>query len=120
MTQAQYGLDGRLQVQILADWEWRADNIYMVGCTMQRDVRLRYLQHMPEFFDCSMDYSTTQVPIFDSEEAIAYGVVKALMPTFGASNESVLQISAHYDDAIHDLKNEYVKRRQRINYKRRA
>lgn len=120
MNEANDGLLPRLQVQNLCDWEWRNGNIYMNGSTNVCDVRIRYLQHMPEFFNTDMDFSTTQIPIFDCEEAVAYGVVKRLCPTFGAAGPTVMQITESYNEAIHDLRNEEVRRMQRQNFKRQT
>lgn len=120
MKEAADGLAGRLQVQILGDWEWRADNIYMNGSTMTRDIRIRYLQHMPEFFNPNMDFSTVQIPVFDCDDAVALCVVKKLLPTFGASELAATQINQQCADAIEDLRNEQIKRMQRVNYRRRA
>jgi hypothetical protein len=50
MQQPQFGLPSRLQQTLFAEWEWRNDNIWMVGSTETRDLRLRYWAALPQFF----------------------------------------------------------------------
>src|SRR5271157_4052136 len=59
MEQSQDGLPSRPQYPTLSQWEWRNDNIWMVGSTQTNDVRLRYWCALPQFFSATLDFAST-------------------------------------------------------------
>jgi len=71
MKESTGALQPRQQAQILGTWEWRQDGIWMNGATQYRDIRLRYIFTFADLASSSINWTTTFVPILDSQEAIA-------------------------------------------------
>jgi hypothetical protein len=121
LKEAQDGLQPRDQLDMLTVWEWREGQINFVGSTQQRDVRLRYLAFLPTFFPspASLGYfQTTQIPIFDCQEAVAYATLEKVSAALGSPMSTRYQ--ALFTDAMQDLKNQQVRRMQATNYTRKA
>lgn len=93
MVQPTFGLPSRMQTPKLAQWEWRNDNIWMVGSTQTTDLRLRYYCSLPQFFSSNLDFKSTFIPIIDCTDAVAYKTAAkyagALSPGPGADKLAV-------------------------------
>lgn len=61
------GLPSRPQGVSLDIWEWRADGLYFIGATTDRQVRLRYQKAFPDLVD-----ATSNVLIRNAQESLAY------------------------------------------------
>src|SRR6185437_1440647 len=61
------GLPSQPQGAGLQFWEWRADGLYFLGATQDRQIRLRYQKAYPDLVD-----ATSPVLIRNAQEAIAY------------------------------------------------
>lgn len=118
MTQPQFGLSSRFQTPVLAEWEWRNDNIWMVGSTQLRDLRLRYYCQLPQFFGQTLDFNSTYVPILDCTDAVAYKV--AVMYARMLGTPSLPDLIAEAKEQMFQLKNANTRRSQSVNYQRPA
>lgn len=120
MVQPSNGLDPRNQHEYFRDWEWREGQINFVGCLNSQDLRIRYMAVLPTFFPnpASANYfSSTQIPIFDCEEAVAYLTLKKIATALGSRQYP--QIKSEADEAMFDLKTETVRRSQSKRFQRR-
>lgn len=116
MMQPQFGLPSRPQTPRLVDWEWRNDNIWMVGSTQTNDLRLRYWCALPQFFSSTLDFNTTFVPIIDCQDAVAYKTAAKYAMMLGSPGYADLKAEAA--EQMRQLKTEHVRRQQSINYMR--
>lgn len=123
MHEATDGLPPRYQRINFVDWEYRGttggqnDSIYLVGAIETRDMRIRYQAYMPEFFASSQNFSTTQIPIFDCDEAVAYATAYKYAQSLGAA--ATADLKAQFNEEIFDLRSEAVRKHQSQNWKRR-
>jgi len=85
------GLPSQPQGLELQYWEWRADGIYFLGATQDRQIRLRYEKSYPAFVD-----GTSAVLIRDAIEPIAYFAAALAAGARGAPQ------AARWDDAGSD------------------
>lgn len=116
MTQPQFGLCSRPQGPVLGEWEWRNDNIWMIGATETRDLRLRYWCALPQFFSSTLDFASTYVPILDCVDAVAYKTAVKYARMLGAPGLDDLKMEAK--EQMQQLKNATVRRAQGVNYMR--
>ena len=116
MQQPQFGLPSRPQTPRLVDWEWRNDNIWMVGSTQTNDLRLRYWCALPQFFSSTLDFNSTFVPIIDCQDAVAYKTAVKYATMLGSPGLADLRVEA--DKQMFQLKQQHVRRAQSINYMR--
>lgn len=116
MTQCQFGLPSTMQGPTLGLWEWRNDNIWMVGSTETRDVRLRYWATLPQFFSDTLDFASTFVPIIDCTDAVAYKTAWKYAQMLGSPGLAELKESAK--EAMFQLKNGTIRRQQSQEYQR--
>jgi hypothetical protein len=116
MRQEESGMGSRPQQPTLINWEWRNDNIWFVGSTEHRDVRLRYYCSLPQFFSPTLDFSSTFVPVLDSLDAIAYkgAVLYARM----LGTPSLPDLITEAKEQMFQLKNQFVRRTQSTDYRR--
>jgi hypothetical protein len=105
MKQASGALPPRQQVQVLGEWEWRQDGIWMNGATQYRDVRLRYLFTFADLVSSTIDWDATFVPILDCQEAVADKIAVLYSARLGGTALA---------DAKMDAKNSILKLRQQI------
>ena len=116
MTQDQSGLPSRPQMQTLAEWEWRNDNIWMVGSTQLVDIRMRYWCALPQFFSSTLDFDSTYVPILDCTDAVAYKTAVKYAQMLGSPGLAELKDEAK--NQMFQLKNANVRRTQATDYQR--
>lgn len=116
MHQAQGGLPSRPQTPTLCEWEWRNNNINMVGSTGIRDVRMRYWGSLPTFFSPTLDFASTFVPIIDSTDALAYKAATMYARMLGSPG--LADLAAEARQQMFELKNAVTKRAQSIEYHR--
>lgn len=116
MTQPQFGLPSVNQGQAFGLWEWRNDNIWMVGALGTRDLRLRYWAALPQFFSQTLDFASTFVPIIDCTDAVAYKTAAKYALMLGSPNTKELQDGAK--EQMFQLKQEHVRRSQSVDYHR--
>lgn len=118
MTQCQSGLPSRPQQPTLVEWEWRNDNIWMVGSTQTNDIRMRYWCALPQFFSSTLDFDSTFVPILDCTDAVAYKTAVKYAQMLGSPGLAELKQEAA--NQMFQLKNESVRRSQTTDYQRQA
>jgi hypothetical protein len=122
MIEAKNGLEASNQLDELRNWEWREGQINFRGALTQRDIRLKYLAFLPSFFPTNPVpnnyFTTTQIPVFDCEEAVAF--LTLLNLSHGINPAVVPILKRRVDEAIYDLRNEEVRRMQATNYERQA
>ena len=71
MAPAPFGLPGCLQSNRMGMWEMRQGQIWMPGCLLETDLRLRARITYPSApYSATLDFSTAYVPILDSRNAI--------------------------------------------------
>lgn len=116
MEQPQFGLPSRYQGVRFLEWEWRNDNIWMVGSTQTNDLRLRYWASLPQFFSQTLDFNSTYVPIIDCVDAIAYKTAAKYANMLGAPAAGDLKLEAA--EQMRQLKLAQVRRSQAVNYQR--
>lgn len=116
MQQPQFGLPSRPQTSRLVEWEWRNDNIWMVGSTQTNDLRLRYWCSLPLFFSSTLDFNTTFVPIIDCVDAVAYKTAVKYATMLGSPGLADLKVEAA--EQMRQLKLQHVRRAQSIDYSR--
>lgn len=116
MTQVQFGLPSRYQLPRLREWEWRGDQIWMVGSTQTNDLRLRYWCALPQFFSPTLDFSATYVPIIDCTDAVAYKTAYKYAAMLGMPGAALLKDEAA--NQMFQLKQQHVRRAQSIDYHR--
>jgi len=116
MEQVQFGLPSRYQTPRLRQWEWRGDQIWMVGSTQTNDLRLRYWCALPQFFSPTLDFSSTYVPIIDCVDAVAYKTAYKYATMLGMPGAELLKGEAA--EQMFQLKQQHVRRAQSVNYYR--
>lgn len=116
MDQSQFGLPSRYQSTRFLEWEWRNDNVWMVGSTQTNDLRLRYWAALPQFFSQTLDFNSTFVPIIDCVDAVAYKTAVKYATMLGSPGLADLKIDAA--EQMRQLKMSQVRRAQSVNYQR--
>ena len=118
MQQPQDGMPSRSQGPRLGQWEWRNDNIWFVGSIQTNDVRLRYYCALPQFFSATLDFESTFVPVLDSLDAIALKTVAKYARMLGSPG--LPDAIAEAKEQMFQLKNQYTRRAQSIDYSRQV
>lgn len=120
LQEARNGLDPANQTDELRVWEWREGRINFPGALIQRDIRIKYLAFLPAFFPTNPVpanyFTTTQIPIFDCEETVAFLTLRNL--SMGLNPAVLPTLKALADESILDLRNQEVRRMQATNYTR--
>jgi hypothetical protein len=106
------GLPSEPQGQTLRFWEWRADGIYFLGATQDRQIRLRYQKSYPDFTD-----ATSPVLIRQAQEALAYAAAAMAGAARGAPQAERWDAAAA--DALEDLIARATQREQQTGRRRR-
>ena len=106
------GLPSRTQDVTLSVWEWRADGIYVLGATVDTQLRLRYLKAYPDFTD-----ATSPVLVRNAQEAIAYAT--AALGAWSRGSPLAERWDDAATDAIEDLVTAAVRREQQSSRRRR-
>jgi hypothetical protein len=65
-------------------------------------------------------YASTFVPVADCEEALAYNTAYKISLAISGPNPGVKELQANYLEAMRQLKNEYVRRAQTVEYNRQS
>lgn len=119
MNEMEDSLPPGTQVDRLVNWEWRKGRLNFNGATTPRDVRIRYQALLPQFFAPNQNFATLYIPVLDCEDYVAYHM--AAQVTLSLGNPQVAQmIDVKLQDVLGDIRNERVRRMQRVNYRRRA
>lgn len=116
MHQQTGALSPRNQVQILGNWEWRGDAIWMNGSTQPRDIRLRYIFTFADLASPSIDWNATYVPVMDSQEAIADKIAVLYTARLGGAALADARMDAK--QSIFKLRQQITRDRQMIDYTR--
>lgn len=106
------GLPSREQDACLSVWEWRADGLYFVGATQDKQIRLRYSKAYPDLTD-----ATSPVLVRNAQEAIAYAT--AALAGWARGSPLAQKWDDAASDAIEDLVVAAVKREQQSARRRR-
>jgi len=114
MSQTQMGLPSVYQGARLSLWEWRNDNIWMLGSINTNDVRLRYWCTLPQFFSQTLDFASTYVPIIDCTDAVAYKTAVKYATMLGSPGLDELKADAK--EQMFQLKNGITRRQQSQYY----
>jgi hypothetical protein len=117
MHQASGALCPRMQTSCLGEWEWRTDSIWMNGATLTKDIRLRYIATYADLASSSIDWSTTYVPVMDSQEAIADKISVRYAARLGGDALADAKLSAA--QSLLKLKQQVTRDRQKIDYRTR-
>jgi hypothetical protein len=120
MDEARNGIDPSNQTDDLRVWEWREGRVNFAGALIPRDIRMKYLAFLPAFFPSNPVpagyFTSTQIPVFDSEEVVAWLTLRNLSTGLNPAVTQWLQTRA--DDALYDLRNSEVRRMQATAYSR--
>lgn len=116
MTQNIGPLQPRNQVEMLVDWEWRTDSIWMNGSTQTRDIRLRYIATFADLAASSVDWTQTYVPILDSQDAIADKISVRYAARLGGTALADAMVAAKA--SLFKLKQQVTRDRQKIDLQR--
>lgn len=119
ISEAQAGLASRMQNQSLGEWEWRGDSLFFNGSTNTMDIRLRFYASTGLLASgvSPTTFPTTALPWLDSAQALAYWMAfefcQARVPPGGAND-----LLAGYRRAMLGVAARYVRRAQRVQYRR--
>ena len=111
MTPAKGPLMSRVPGPYYGEWEWRQDQICMIGSTNIMDIRVRYEGRLARISKTA-DLTQTTINIRDGEDALAFGLVRLYAFSRGAAQRQEAQAAwvAECDELI----NRYVRKDQRI------
>ena len=135
MTQSQFGLPARNQITYLGDWEWRGgsvavstvptfgDSVYMCGCVLATDVRMRLRVSLPsQVSGNGSDFASLQIPVLDCEDAVANYIAAFYTAARGEDDPDVLGRSKIFMDAgdqyTMELANQQIRQKQAVPYQR--
>jgi len=116
MRQSTGALTPRNQVQVIGDWEWRSDGIWMNGSTQYRDIRLRWIFTFADLASPMINWATTFVPILDSADAIADKICVLYSARLGGAALADARMDAK--QSIFKLRQQITRDRQMIDYTR--
>jgi len=116
MQEPQSGLISRFQYPSLGQWEWRTDQINLIGSTESRDMRLRYEAQVITEIQPDSDFTVTTIGSIDSQDALAYEIAYRFATARGAAIAP--QMKADRDEYLFLMVNRYVRRQQEIPYLR--
>lgn len=118
MCQSEFGLPSRNQTFCLNEWEWRGDALWFVGALCSVTIRMRFLARFPTFFSPDLDFTTTQIPVFDCEEAVAAKTAFKISRALNGMTPDTTALQQEAMEAMRQLKLAYVRRAQTIEYHR--
>jgi hypothetical protein len=73
------GLPTQIKTTSIRRWEWRNDTIWMPGSQMVEDLRIRFVQFMPDFVDSGMlRWYQQPLPIMRCSEALSWMICGAI------------------------------------------
>lgn len=111
MHPAQGPLISRMPGAYFGEWEWRQDQINLVGCTMTMDLRVRYEGRLPRIAK-NADLTQTTINIRDGEDALAAGMVMLYAFSRGAAQRA--EAKTMWKEDCDELINRFVRKDQRI------
>lgn len=117
MTPCPFGIPGTSQVQRMNYWETRQNAIWMPGCLVQVDLRLRALITFPDFLNpANLDFTTTYVPILNCQN----NVVDKMMIRYARrfAPEQYPTSVAEETSSLFKLRQEVVRNLQNTEYQR--
>jgi hypothetical protein len=114
MSQPKQGLPSVYQSVFNGQWEWRQDQINMVGSLQTLDLRLRYQGSLLTIYTAGVNTATTYIPINDCQDTLAAYIIKQISMRQGSSVTPVAMQWA--DEQINDFLNELVRREQGMPY----
>lgn len=121
MAQPQGGLPSCIQGPRLGVWEWRKNRIYMVGSTQTKNLRLKFLSGVPNYFTIDpLLFDETPVGIADCSTAMANLIAAAYGGARGGDAQGIAGCLTAADDAIEDMANEAIRRQQTQTFRRRS
>ena len=119
MAPANDGLPSRPPGGAIRVWEWRNDAIWMLGCTVSYDLRIRYDSYLADLVvsASAITNAATPVPIMRSGRALAL----YLAAEFAASRGSILADNLYTkgDEAVGKLCLRTSRKKQRGQHRRR-
>lgn len=115
MKQPQMGIPSRNQVGIFQEWEWRNDQIALVGATQPRDLQLRYEARLP-LIGTDVDFSQAKINIRDSADAMAWRIAYLFASARGAAQAASL--NQEFEAAAGRIIVRNTRRDQRIQFSR--
>lgn len=118
MRLAQASIPSIFQGPYFGTWEWRNYQLFMPGSQSVENIRLRYTSGQPPFASLPQDFSTTQVNIIDSQEAIAFQVALQYGRARGAAPDALQNVEAQFAEAIDDMAQEWVRQAQNTDKRR--
>ena len=114
MHEVQNGLHSAKQTTAMAFWEFRGDAIWMPGCLLPKDLRLRYVCSLP-LLEASADLNSVKVPITDCENALALKLARNYGLPRGS--DQVQLADAMQKEATFLLKNRFIRAQQAIDFR---
>ena len=115
MKQPQMGIPSRNQIGIMSEWEWRNDQIALVGATAPRDLQLRYEARLP-LIGANANFSEAKVNIRDSADAMAWRIAYLYATARGAPQAATL--NQEFEAAAARIIIRNTRRDQRIQFRR--
>lgn len=115
------GLPAQIKTTSIRRWEWRGDTIFMPGSQMIEDLRIRYIQYIPDFIDSStVRWFQQTIPVMRASESLSWYVCAVLEN--GRPDGDSLLAQAFADKAkaaAGDIFNRDVRADLRVNIRRR-
>lgn len=111
MFPAKQPLVSRIPTSYFGEWEWRQDQLNMVGCNNTMDLRIRYEGRLPRISPTANLLQTT-INIRDGEDALASAVTMCYAMSRGAAQRQ--EAKAIWKEDCDELVNRYVRKDQRI------
>lgn len=108
------GLVSRVPGQTFDDWEWRNDNVNLIGSTNTNDLKCRYESMIPEIASTA-NLTTTAIPLRDSHEALAAWM--CWFYAFARGSEMRAECEKMANEQMDIVVNRYVRKDQRIAYR---
>lgn len=104
-----------LQTALLTKWQWRELRVNFIGATIPNDIRMEYMQYMPQLVD---EASPVMIP--RSKNAMAY-LTAAIFAASQGDPESpmVASLEAAYDEQVRLIMMPTIRMKQRITYRRK-
>lgn len=120
------GLVSRVPGQTFDDWEWRNDNINLIGSTNTNDLKVRYESMIPPVVlaanlspqQATAALSQTSIPLRDSHEALAAWTV--WFYAFARGSEMRVECEKMANEQMDIVVDRYVRKDQRIAYRSRG
>jgi hypothetical protein len=117
MTPAPFGIAGVSQTQRMNCWETRQNAIWMPGCLVPVDLRLRCLITFPDFLNpASINFSTTYVPILNCQNNVVDKMVVRYARRFAPEQYATAKDAQA--DSLFSLRQEVTRNMQNTEYQR--